>query len=138
MNHPFVFDNGDGDVRAKVLYEGGEVSFKLFSHALSFASPVWKKLIFPPFPLLTSRADGEEPNSKTSYVTNESFPDIELDFTEDNPEALLVLLRIAHLQFSTIPSDLPYVILNNVAILCDKYNCRSLVKPWLKDWLKDE
>ncbi|CAD6445328.1 d280fc85-b23d-4eb0-808a-76158f30e43d [Sclerotinia trifoliorum] len=138
MNHPFVFDNGDGDVGAKVLYEGCEVSFKLSSHALSFASPVWKKLIFPPFPLLTSRAEGEESNSKKSCVANEPFSDIELDFTEDNPEALLVLLRIAYLQFSAIPSSLPYVILDNIAILCDKYNCILLVKPWLKDWLKDE
>ncbi|KAJ8059604.1 hypothetical protein OCU04_011259 [Sclerotinia nivalis] len=138
MNHPFVFDNGDGDVRAKVFYEGREVSFKLSSHALSFASPVWKKLIFPPFPLPTSRTDGEEPNSKKSCVANEPFTDIELDFTEDNAEALLVLLRIAYLQFSTVPSNLPYVILYNVTVICDKYNCTKLVKPWLKDWLKDE
>ncbi|KAF7855429.1 hypothetical protein EAF04_010172 [Stromatinia cepivora] len=138
MNHPFVFDNGDGDLRAKVLHEGRKISFRLSSHALSFASPVWKKLVFPPFPLLTSRTDGEEPNSKKSCVANEPFPDIELDFTEDYSEALLVLLRIAYLQFSNIPSNLPYVILYNVAALCDKYNCIKLVKPWLKDWLKDE
>ncbi|KAI9642668.1 hypothetical protein NHQ30_008399 [Ciborinia camelliae] len=137
QNHPFVFENGD--LRAKANYDGREITFKLSSHALCFASPVWKKFIFPPFPRLHSPAPPIDSQPKTSRTaSNDPFPDIELDFTEDNPEALLILLQITHLQFSTIPSDLPYNVLYNIAILCDQYDCRRLVKPWIKDWLKDE
>ncbi|TGO70496.1 hypothetical protein BELL_0716g00010 [Botrytis elliptica] len=137
QEHPFVFDNGD--VRAKAKHGGRIITFKLSSHALCFASPVWKKFVFPPFPLLSSLGNEEEPNlKKACAVPEEQFPDIELDFTEDNPEALLILLQIAHLKFSKIPSQLPYEVLYNVAVICDLYDCRSLVKPWIQGWLKDE
>ncbi|KAF7882399.1 uncharacterized protein EAF02_005762 [Botrytis sinoallii] len=95
---------------------------------MRFASPAqfWKKFV-------------EEPNSKKACgVPEEPFPDIELDFTDDNPEALLILLRIAHLKFSKIPSQLPYEVLYNIAVICDQYDYRSLVKPWIQGWLKDE
>ncbi|KAF7932821.1 uncharacterized protein EAE98_004120 [Botrytis deweyae] len=137
QEHPFVFE--DGDVRAKAKHDERIITFKLSSHALCFASPVWKKFVFPPFPLLSSLGNEEEPNSKKARaVPEEPFPDIELDFTEDNPEALLILLQIAHLKFSKIPSQLPYEVLYNVAVICDQYDCRSLVKPWIQGWLKDE
>ncbi|TGO12856.1 hypothetical protein BTUL_0081g00330 [Botrytis tulipae] len=137
QEHLFVFE--DGDVRAKAKHGERIITFKLSSHALCFASPVWKKFVFPPFPLLSSLRNEEEPNSKKACaVPEEPFPDIELDFTEDNPEALLILLQIAHLKFSNVPSQLPYEVLYHIAILCDQYDCRKLVKPWIQGWLKDE
>ncbi|QSZ32092.1 hypothetical protein DSL72_001661 [Monilinia vaccinii-corymbosi] len=108
QEHPFVLENGD--VRAKATYDGRTINFKLSSHALCFASPVWKKFAFPPFPRLRSRSPRSprspqlDPQSKKSRPDSaDPFPDIELDFTEDDPQALLILLRIAHLQFATIP-----------------------------------
>ncbi|KAF7896493.1 hypothetical protein EAF00_006507 [Botryotinia globosa] len=137
LEHPFVFE--DGDVRAKAKHGERIITFKLSSHALCFASPAWKKFVFPPFPLLSSIRNEEEPNSKNACaVPEEPFPDNELDFTEDNPEALLILLQIAHLKFSDIPSQLPYEVLYHIATLCDQYDCRRLVKPWIQGWLKDE
>ncbi|TGO19714.1 hypothetical protein BPAE_0337g00050 [Botrytis paeoniae] len=120
QEHPFDFE--DGDVRAKANYRGQIITFRLSSHALCFASPVWKNIVFPPFPLLSSLKNEEEPNSKKACaVPEEPFPDIELDFTGDNPEALFILLQIAHLKFSNVPSQLP-----------------RLVKPWIQGWLKDD
>jgi len=55
-----------------------------------------------------------------------------------NSDALLILLRITHLQFANIPKRLPYETLLGVAVLCDQYDCRKLVRPWLADWLEDE
>ena len=48
---------------------------------------------------------------------------------------LLLLLRIAHLQFSKVPSTREFEAILNVAILCGKYNCVGLVRPWLPFWL---
>lgn len=128
---PFHFDGGD--VRAKATFNDETVTFKVSSHALSFASPVWKRLMFPPYPQITESSSHESKKSKAV----EAFPDIELDFTEDNTDALLILLQIAHLQFSNIPKTLPYETLLGVAILCDQYDCRRLVKPWVKDWTSE-
>ncbi|TGO40337.1 hypothetical protein BHYA_0038g00110 [Botrytis hyacinthi] len=110
QEHPFVFK--DGDVRAKAKYGERIITFKLSSHALCYASPVWKKFVFPPFHLLSSLGNKEEPNSKKACAApEEPFPDIELDFTEDNPEALLIVLQIAHLKFPEILSQLSYKVL---------------------------
>ncbi|TEY44014.1 hypothetical protein BOTCAL_0356g00160 [Botryotinia calthae] len=137
QEHPFVFE--DGDVRAKAKYGGRIITFKLSSHALCFASPVWKKFVFPPLFLPSSLRNQEELNAKKACtVPEEPFPDIELDFTEDDPEALLILLQIAHLKFSNIPAKLSYDVLYNISILCNQYDCRRLVKPWIQDWLKNE
>jgi hypothetical protein len=60
------------------------------------------------------------------------------DFAEDPAEALLILLNITHLRFTTVPLTLPLDTLSDIAILCDQYDCVHLVKPWLSQWLADE
>jgi hypothetical protein len=60
-----------------------------------------------------------------------------LDLTEDDADSVLVLLRIAHLQFHKIPSKLPYRSLLEIVTLCDYYNCIRLVQPWRPLWLID-
>ena len=62
----------------------------------------------------------------------------EVDFRDDDGEALLLLLRIAHHQYNDIPTTLAYKTLLNVAVLCDCYSYVELVEPWLSQWLSDE
>lgn len=64
----------------------------------------------------------------------------QIDCTEDDSSALLILLNICHLKFQKIPSWLPYEILLQVAVLCDQYNCVNIVRPWLplSLWLENE
>ncbi len=57
-----------------------------------------------------------------------------LDFREDDADALLLLLRIAHLDFISIKKQLSVSELYNLAILCDKYDCVHLIKPWVDEW----
>jgi len=95
------------------------------SSALSIASPVWKKFLYPPW---------AAPSTPSSPV----FPVSQIECTDDDPSALLILLRIAHLQFRNIPNILDYPTLLQVAILCDQYACTSLVYPWMEPWLLDE
>lgn len=56
------------------------------------------------------------------------------DFREDDADALLLLLRIAHLDFISVKKQLSVAELYNLAILCDKYDCVHLVKPWVDEW----
>jgi len=67
-----------------------------------------------------------------------TFPVQRLNFAEDDGEALLILLRIAHLQYKEIPATLPYDCLLNLAILVDQYDCIGIIRPWLATWLANE
>ncbi|KAF9629993.1 hypothetical protein BFW01_g174 [Lasiodiplodia theobromae] len=55
---------------------------------------------------------------------------------EDDPDALALLLRIAHLKFNEVPRALSLDALYEVAVLTDKYFATSLVKPWIKQWIE--
>jgi hypothetical protein len=78
-------------------------------------------------PRTKKRRDMEVPRAK------------ELDFTEDNGDALLILLRIAHLQFEDISEEeMALDSLLHLAVLCDMYDCAKLVKPWLSHWCNFE
>lgn len=59
----------------------------------------------------------------------------ELDFSDDNGRALLLLLQIAHLQFRRVPADIDFQLLHQVAVLCDLYDCVGLVQPWVEGWI---
>jgi hypothetical protein len=108
------FESADIDIR--VTQDGKVAKWKVCSYALVLASPVWKLFVFPPFPRLPE-------HEKEG-----------LDFQDDDSSALLVLLKIAHLQFTNIPAKRSYEELLNLAILCDKYDCVRLVKPWVSKW----
>jgi hypothetical protein len=87
----FTFDCGDIDIKVKLSSEDTITVGKVSSSAMAMASLVWKKFVYPPF----SRIQGWH---STGGVTIK-----ELDFTEDYPLALLILLRVAHLRFRAVP-----------------------------------
>ncbi|KAI9764503.1 MAG: hypothetical protein M1839_005892 [Geoglossum umbratile] len=111
-----IFKNGD--CRLTVAYWGECDTFIVSSTAMSFASPVWKKIMNPPF--------GEPANLAKKPIS----------FLDDNAEALLILLRIAHLQFREVPFKLDYTNLFNISVLCDKYDCSNIIQPWVGTWLE--
>ncbi|KAH8594494.1 hypothetical protein B0O99DRAFT_625075 [Bisporella sp. PMI_857] len=105
-----------GDIKLAVTRNNRRVMLKADSFALCTASPVWNKFINPPF--------GEQAQ--------------ELDFTEDNIDALMILLHIAHLQFNKLPSyPLRHDLILHLANACDQYDCVKLVRPWLDRWLAE-
>ena len=61
--------------------------------------------------------------------TQRSLTHGEMELPEDDADALLYVLRIAHLQFRRIPATLEFVDLLNVAIICDKYDTVEIVRP---------
>ena len=80
------------------------------SAVMRIASPVWRTMFDP---------QGHFMESQRSLT----------DFPEDDPDALLCVLRIAHLQFRKIPETLNYADLLNVAIICDKYDTVAIIRP---------
>lgn len=126
IDRPVLLDSGD--VRLHFEYSNQSLTLHGSSRALSLASPVWNKILNPPFGSLVSKEGN-----------NNGKQDKHIDFSEDNGEALLILLRIAHLQFSKVPSTLKsFDTLLALAILCDKYDCVGLIKLWLPPWVGNE
>jgi hypothetical protein len=89
------------------------VRFKVSSFAMRMSSPVWKAMLTGPFI-----------ESKTK----------EIRLPEDLPEALLAILKIAHMKFNTLPSSMSRKLLVDLAVLCDKYDLIALIRPWLVSW----
>jgi hypothetical protein len=123
--NPFIFKRGD--VRILVTYKGKEIVGSVCSQAMVLASPAWEKFVFPPWE-----------NQEIASTTSSSTPGQEkaINFTEDNGEALLVLLNIAHLQFCKVPDNqLHYDLLYNLACLIDLHQCIDLVKSYKSHWV---
>lgn len=65
----------------------------------------------------------------------------EIALPDDDPQALRILLLIAHLTFHKLPPKLTLEELTTLAFTCDKYDTVALVRPflpvWTEPWLKD-
>lgn len=125
----FTFESGDVTIKIKKqiqvkennrFVEKEEMCMgKVYSGAMAMASPVWKKFLFPPW-------------------ATERGPVAKLDFSEDDPDALQLLLNIAHLQLTKVPKytkPLPVPLMTALAVLCDQYDCVNLAALWLDGWL---
>ena len=127
------FAFGSGDTNLLVSYPDGDIIAKVSSHAMSLASPVWKKFISPPWRPTPSRTASSTSISEVEALERTSLSDEPLDFREDDADALLLIFRIAHLDFVSVKKKLNIGELYNLAILCDKYDCVHLMKPWVED-----
>jgi hypothetical protein len=77
-----------------------------------------------------------KPSAKRSSFTS-SAQQREIDCSEDDVDALLILLNIAHLRFGKVPTrQIKAKVFHNLAVLCGQYDCVQLVKPWLALWLR--
>lgn len=106
-----------GDLQLLVQYGEQQITFQVSIKAMSLASPVWRTMLDP---------DGPFKESQPSHG--------QVTFHDDDAEALLILLLAAHLRLRDVPQTLWYEQLMNVFILCDKYDCVELVRPWISAW----
>ena len=121
----------DADSIIQVMYDGEICAGRESSHAMALGSPVWEKFLFPPWSRSKEIKDLEGQDVQISPVQ-------QLNFVEDDGEALLTLLRIAHLQFKDIPVTPSYDHLLNLATLVEHYRCISIIRPWLATWIANE
>ena len=86
--------------------------FVVSSKVMCLASPVWRATFDP------QRPWAKQPSGV-------------YDMAEDDANALLIVLQIAHLQFSDLPDALVvYDHLLQLAVLCDKYGGVFLTLDW--------
>ncbi|ORY13577.1 hypothetical protein BCR34DRAFT_561762 [Clohesyomyces aquaticus] len=57
-----------------------------------------------------------------------------IDLPEDDPHAMLIVLRIAHYQHKELPKKLTMEELVNLAVVCDKYDTVHLVRHFLDQY----
>ena len=133
-----LFTFKKGNVRIIVTHKGQRVVGKVSSHAMALVSPVWENFIFDPRTTRSKQPVASTNSNHESLEDDHGAPAAEINFSEDDSEALLTLLRIAHLRFDDVPTAVGYEQLLNLAVLCNQYLCVNIVEPWLRLWLKDE
>ena len=96
-----------------------EVRALLSSKAMSLASPVFRNM-------LNGRLKEAEILRSAGEVT--------IDLPDDDQNAFLILMNIAHLRFSEVPYDLDQEALVEIARLVDKYEMHRIVEPYKLNW----
>jgi len=119
MNHPGDENNISIDPygdRTLIVGNGeNQKRFLVSSNAMRLASPVWRAMFTGPYREGTA---------------------IEIPFPDGNPDAFLITLRIAHLQFNNLPSSLDFQGLVNLALVCDVYDMVQIVRPFITKWIE--
>lgn len=87
------------------------------SSVMRLASPVWRVMLHPMGPFREAQESSKE-----------------IDFPDDDADALAILLRIAHLGWRQVPGTISFDNLADLAVLCDKYDMIHFVRPWLAKW----
>lgn len=130
MSAQLSFKNGD--VRIKATYQNHLIFGQVSSHSMARISKPMENFFFNPLartsleqsdPLTTDGSDnGVSTLSRLEQYRLEinRAPVEEVDFTEDDCDTLLILLRIAHLQFGEVPKEIPFRMLVHVATFCDQ------------------
>lgn len=109
--------DSSGDLRLLVKDTGQQwKTIAVSSNAMCLASPVWRAMLDP---------KGHFKEAKER----------EIEFPEDDLEALLIVLRIAHLQFRQLPESVTFQGLVKLAVVCDKYDTVGAIRKWLPEWL---
>lgn len=132
LNTNWDFDGGDIDITYSL---NGEIrSGKVCSQAMILASPVWKNTIYS---TPTLKNQGSDPlfTPTSSVCSSDTSTPKHLDFSEDEGDALSLLLRIVHLRFDEIPISLSSDLLLQLAKLSDRYQCLRVLKSWALPWI---
>lgn len=74
------------------------------------------------------------PESQFKEAQGESSEEIPLP--EDGLNTLSIILNIAHLNFTKVPSHLEFDDLLTVAIVTNKYLAMHIVRSWVTNWIK--
>ena len=108
-----------GNLKLHVGSKSKQTTFIVSSNAMCLASCVWRAMF-----------------SSRGHFAEASSIDGEASFPEDDTTAFLILINIAHLHFLKVPQILTCEQLFDIAVLCDKYDSVTLVRPWFEAWIK--
>ena len=54
---------------------------------------------------------------------------------DDDPESIIMICKIAHMQTSELPLKLAVTVVSKIALACHKYDCANVVRPWAIIWI---
>ena len=112
----------NGDIILEVSCPDGKKRLLVSSKVLTLASPVFAAMFSSGFKESLS-------NQATSGKPPIPLPD-------DNAEAFTILCNAIHYRTDEVPRTVALACLENLAIICDKYNCTSALTPWNAMWLQ--
>jgi hypothetical protein len=110
VERPTIRLHDSGDVTLLIGYGDDRKRVLVSTTVLRLASPVWKAMF------------------GARWAESEAS---EIDLSHDDADAMLLVLRIAHLQFHDLAKGLKYRALLDLAVVCDKYDLIHLVRPFL-------
>ena len=114
----------NGDTILEVSSSGGKTHLLVSSKVLTLASPVFEAMFNSRF------------KEGLSHYPTSGKPPIPLP--DDNAEAVTILCNAIHYRTNEVPNKLASACLENLAIICDKYDCTSALAPWSAMWLQAE
>ncbi|KAF3910747.1 hypothetical protein ABW21_db0209788 [Orbilia brochopaga] len=115
------------DLKVILSYNGEQYCFLVASHALCMASKVWKRIIHPNgFRELETEPHGSD--GATIKV---------IRLEDDAANTLDMVFSIIHLRTESIPKNLSFRRLRQLAIICDKYECGKALGPWPGMWMQE-
>ncbi|KAK6530045.1 hypothetical protein TWF694_003419 [Orbilia ellipsospora] len=95
------------------------------SQILRVVSPVWRKHLDP-----------DSPFQKTGSEHIGGRQHIIMTLEDDDPDTLLAVLNVLHFSTENVPTlSIEFGQLKSFAVLCDKYDCVHILKPYSKAWL---
>jgi hypothetical protein len=100
------------------------MKLKVSSHVLCTSSPVFRAMLGP-------NSQFKEASELRKCSVESPY---ELSLKDDYPHALTVVLLALHCRCEMVPVDLTFRNLLELAIICDKYDCRGGVLPWVETW----
>ena len=113
-----------GDVILKIPAAAGTLKLRVSSHVLCTTSPVFRAMIGP---------DSRFKEGFELRMRSAENP-YELSLEDDYPYALTVVLLALHCRYEMVPVNPAFKNLVELAIVCDKYDCRGGVLSWVDTW----
>ena len=113
-----------GDVILKIPAAVGTMKLRVASRVLCTTSPVFRAMLGP---------DSQFKEAYELRMHSVKKP-YELSLEDDHPYALTVILMALHSRSDMVPVDPAFKDLVELAIVCDKYDCRGGVFPWGDVW----
>ncbi|KAL9604755.1 MAG: hypothetical protein Q9179_001730 [Wetmoreana sp. 5 TL-2023] len=110
----------EGDLEFRLGPPGRPSTIRVSAKILSMSSPVFKTMFRPEF------------NKDLALSSSQPF---KMDLPDDDADAMAWLFHALHLH-PDLDHDPEFAIREQIAYLCNKYQCSRALKPWTRVWLQ--
>ncbi|KAF8248529.1 hypothetical protein K440DRAFT_255027 [Wilcoxina mikolae CBS 423.85] len=127
---------GDVEIRFIPLDSYSGTTFRVSSHVLHTASPVFRDLLGPTsgFAEHTRRHNIQDTPPDLENHTVRPYRHV-FNTAVYDPKAFAVVFYALHAMGRKIPRDVDYSCFYSVAVICEDYKCAPIVLAWCRDWI---